>query len=96
MARILPPPAERFDPITARWITPGGPLHDPQRDRVDPGHGDPLELVGPIPPELAGLEGTDTSDPQRDARRWRRRRWMLLAFVGFGIAALLIGGSLVL
>ena len=95
MTRILPPPAERFDPITARWVTPGGPLHDPQRDSFDPEHGEPLELVRPIPPELAGMDRAEISDPYRNARRWRRRRWMLLAFVALGIAALLIGGSLI-
>ncbi|MCC6496940.1 MAG: hypothetical protein IT193_11875 [Propionibacteriaceae bacterium] len=95
MVRMFPPPAERFDPITARWVTPGGPLHDPQRDSFDPGHCEPLELVGPIPPELVGQDGMEIVDPRRHAQRWRRRRWMLLAFVGFGILALLIGGSLI-
>lgn len=95
MTGILPPPAERFDAITARWVTPGGPLHDPQRDSYDPEHGEPLELVRPIPPELAGPDATEISDPHRNARRWRRRRWMLLAFVAFGVAALLIGGPLI-
>lgn len=95
MARILPPPAERFDPITARWVTPGGPLHDPQRDRVDPDHGEPLRLVGPVPPELAELDGSETGEPHRAAQRSRRRRWMLLAFVAFGVAAMLLGGALV-
>jgi len=96
MARLLPPPSERFDPVTARWVTPGGPLHDPQREDFDPYHREPLKLVGPIPPELAGLDGPGTSDPYRGAKQWRRRRWMLLAFVGFGIAALLVGGFLII
>ena len=94
MARVLPPPAERFDPTTALWVSPGGLLYDPQRDDFDPEHGEPLELVGPIPPELAELDGSEISDPHRGDVRWRRRRWMLLAFVAFGIAALVIGGSL--
>ncbi len=95
MARILPPPAERFDPITARWVTPGGPLHDPQRDDFDPDHREPLTLVDPIPRELAGLDGTELSDPLRGEKRWRRRRWMLLAFVVFALVALIVGGSLI-
>ena len=95
MARILPPPAERFDPITARWVTPGGPLHAPQRDSLDPDHDEPLELVAPIPPELAGMQWTDGDLQQQAPGRWRRRRWLLLAVVGFGIAALLLTGSLI-
>ena len=95
MARLLPPPSERFDPVTARWVTPGGPLHDPQRDEFDPDHAEPLTLVDPIPPELAGPDWPGLSDPPRGARRRQRRRWMLLAFVAFGIAALLIGGYLI-
>jgi hypothetical protein len=92
MTGILPPPAERFDPITARWVTPGGPLHDPQRDTFDPAHGEPLELVGPIPRELAELDEPGISDGHSGARSWRRRRWILLATVAFCIAAMLIGG----
>jgi ferric-dicitrate binding protein FerR (iron transport regulator) len=95
MARILPPPAERFDPITARWVTPGGPLHDPQREDFDPDHAEPLTLVGPIPRELAGLDGTELNDPHRSARLWRRRRWMLLTLVACAVAALIVGGSLI-
>ena len=56
MTRFLPPPAERFDPITERWVTPGGPLHDPQRDSFDPDHGEPVTLICPIPRELAGWD----------------------------------------
>lgn len=95
MVRILPPPAERFDPITARWVTPGGPLHDPLRDSVDPSHAEPLELVAPLPAELTGVDAAAPSDPRREARRSRRHRLLLLAFVGFGVVALLIAGSLI-
>ena len=28
MPTFVPPPEQRFDPITARWLTPGGPLYD--------------------------------------------------------------------
>ncbi len=94
MSRVLPPPSERFDPITARWVTPGGPLPDPQRDSFDPDHREPVELVGPIPRELAEFDGLATSDGLRGARRWRRRRWVILAIVALAIAAMLISGSL--
>ena len=94
MTRVLPPPSERFDPITARWVTPGGPLHDPQRDSFDPDHREPVELVGPIPRELAGLDGPGISDGHSGAGRWRRRRWVILTIVGLAIAAMLIGGFL--
>ncbi len=96
MPRVLPPPSERFDPITARWVTPGGPLHDPQRNSVDPGHGEPVTLVGPIPRELAELDEPGIGDGNGGADRlWRRRRWELLAIVAFAIAAMLIGGFLI-
>ena len=91
MARILPPPAERFDPITARWLTPGGPLHDPQRDSFDPDHGEPVELVDPIPPELAEFDGTGTPRRHSDVDGARRRRWVLLAFLALCIASMLLG-----
>ncbi|MBA3019849.1 hypothetical protein [Propionicimonas sp.] len=94
MTRVLPPPMERFDPVTARWVTPGGPLPDPQRDSFDPDHREPVELVGPIPGELAGLDRLATSDGDRSMRRWRRRRWIVLAIVGLAIVAMLISGSL--
>lgn len=94
MNRVLPPPMERFDPVTARWVTPGGPLHDPQRDSFDPDRREPVELVGPIPGELAGLDRLATSDGDRSVRRWWRRRWMVLAIVGLAITAMLIGGFL--
>ncbi|HEY3548394.1 MAG TPA: hypothetical protein VGK17_20160 [Propionicimonas sp.] len=76
----LPPPEERFDPILGRWETPGGPLHDPARDALDPDHGEPVALVEPIPPELRDAD-SQSPDPGRDRRRlgwgWRwfgRRR----------------------
>lgn len=69
MARVLPPPSERFDPVTARWVTPGGPLHDPERDSFDPDHGAPVKLVGPIPRELADADGPGISGGHSGAGR---------------------------
>jgi ferric-dicitrate binding protein FerR (iron transport regulator) len=92
---MLPPPAERFDPITARWLTPGGPLHDPLRDEHDPEHREPLTLVGPIPSELTALEEAEVGESHAYGRSWwRRRRWLLLTLVALGLAAMLISGSL--
>jgi len=53
LARVLSPPSERSDPVTARWLIPGGPLDNPERDSFDPDHGAPVKLVGPIPRQLA-------------------------------------------
>ncbi|MFT4110463.1 hypothetical protein [Propionicimonas sp.] len=89
MARVLHPPAERFDPVTARWLTPGGPLQDPQRDDVDPGHREPVTLLGPIPRELADAAPPDHRDAGH--RHARRRRWLVLAFFAFAVIALLMG-----
>ena len=89
----LPPPAERFDPIAARWLTPGGVLHDPQRDSVDPDHCEPLELVDPVPPELSVLDESATTGP-RGVNQWQLRRWIILAFVALAIAGMVIGGLL--
>jgi len=90
MARILPPPAERFDPITARWLTPGGPLHDPQRDSLDPDHGEPVQVVEPVPRELA--EAAEPSGGRAGAAR--RRQWLVLAVVAL-IAGMIVGGLLI-
>jgi len=90
MSSIVPPPQERFDPITARWLTPGGPLPDPQRDEIDPDRREPVTIVGPIPPELnvlgdahlregAGLVGASTTHVLR---------WVLVALV---LLAILLG-----
>ena len=87
MAKVLPPPAERFDPITARWLVPGGPLHDPQRDSVDPDHGQQVNLVGPVPPELAEPD----AQPSQDRGRRARRRWMVLAMVVLTVLAIALG-----
>ena len=89
----LPPPPERFDPITARWLTPGGPLPDPQRDSLDPDHDEPVSLVGPVPRELAGA---DAPVVRGDEDAARRRRRILLAVLVFAVAALLIGGYVVI
>ena len=90
MARILPPPPERFDPITARWVTPGGPLHDPQREGTGPDQGEPVTLVDPIPEELAqpSLEVRTGTGPAQ------RLRWAVLAVLALVVAAILIGGLL--
>ncbi|MCB0910378.1 MAG: hypothetical protein KDB60_02030 [Propionibacteriaceae bacterium] len=93
MDRALPPPPERFDPITARWLTPGGPLHDPQRDGLDPDHDEPVSLVDPVPRELAGPDRPVARDVDGAARRRRR---ILLAVLVFTVAALLIGGFVVI
>jgi hypothetical protein len=92
MSRVLPPPEERFDPITARWLVPGGPIHDPQRDSVDPRHDEHLTLVEPVPPELAAAD--DPGDAgTAPTRRWRRR-WLLIGLVGLFLAAMLVSGAL--
>ena len=51
MTAHVPPPEQRFDPITARWLTPGGPLFDPDRAAMD--DDEAVTLIGPIPDELA-------------------------------------------
>ncbi len=91
MTRILPPPPERFEPVTARWLVPGGPLHDPERDAVDPSHNEPITLVGAPPRELAGAVVPD--DPAQLARSRRRRRLVALAFVLVALGALIIAGG---
>jgi hypothetical protein len=95
MVRVLPPPEERFDPVTARWLTPGGPLHDPQRDSLDPEHAQPMRLIDPIPCELAESESL-TGSVDKDALRaaWRRR-WLVIGFAALVLAAMFIGGVLV-
>jgi hypothetical protein len=97
MPLVLPPPVERFDPITARWLTPGGPLHDPARDEVDPEGMEPVRLIAPIPPELA-----DWDDQTRGAGREsigisasRRFRSATLAVLGVGLTALVVAGMVI-
>jgi hypothetical protein len=85
MSSIVPPPPERFDPITARWLTPGGPLPDPQRDEVDPDHREPVTLVGPVPPELAGADEAVEPTGWRSMVTPRQLRWALVALVLIGI-----------
>lgn len=91
MPPALPPPPERFDPITARWLTPGGPLHDPELEALDPDHSLPVELVGPVPRELAGA----TAETARGGTRPRPGRvaialWVILALVAAGGAGLVM------
>jgi hypothetical protein len=89
MSSIVPPPQERFDPITARWLTPGGPLPDPERDEVDPEHREPVTIVGPVPPELAGAELATSPTGWRSMVTPRQLRWALVALV---LLAFLLGG----
>lgn len=96
MARILHPPVARFDPITARWLTPGGPLHDPQRDSFDPEHREPVTLVGSVPQELVGTESSRTGDnAERRTPVYLRRRRVTLAVFWLFIIAVIVGGILV-
>lgn len=86
-----PPPQERFDPIFGRWFTPGGPLHDPERETVDPEHRLPVELVGPVPPELA-VAATEAPDERR-ARRDARVAitvWVIVAVLASGATGLIM------
>ncbi len=89
MSSIVPPPQERFDPITARWLTPGGPLPDPARDEVDPEHREPVTIVGPVPPELAGAEHATDPTGWRSMVTPRQLRWALVALV---LLAFVLGG----
>jgi len=89
MTRMVPPPQERFDPITARWLTPGGPLPDPARDAVDPDRREPVTIVGPVPPELDVLDGAIGPTGGRSMATGHRLRWVLVALV---LLAFLLGG----
>lgn len=73
--------------ITARWLTPGGPLHDPEAEGLD--HAEPLTLVDPVPPELSGWTAEQAIGPEG-----RRRRWLVLAFLLLMVVAILVGGLL--
>ncbi len=90
MAEPLPPPAERFDAITARWLSPGGPLHDPEREGLDPTYAEPVTLVGPVPRELSAPGPLDDTGHSPSRRRW----WVVLAVVAFTLAFVLIGVGL--
>ena len=92
MSHLLPPPPERFDPITERWVTPGGPLPDPERDFFDPNHRESVELVGPIPPELAGSElGAGAGDDAPDSPSARLRRFLLIVLaLAAGVALVVL------
>jgi hypothetical protein len=90
MPKALPPPQERFDPVTARWFTPGGPLHDPELESLDPEHRLPIELVGPVPPELVANPeaGTDGAHPRPG--RAVIAFWLIVALVAAGGAGLVM------
>lgn len=96
MQQAVPPPDERFDPILGRWETPGGPLHDPARDAVDPDHGEPLELVEPIPPELEDASRAHLPERAAGEDRPGRRRplsiafWLIAALVAVGASAVIL------
>lgn len=60
-------------------MTPGGPLHDPERDFFDPDHRERVELVGPIPPELSEAEaGAQADDGVRPSPAALLRRFLLI------------------
>lgn len=93
MPTAMPPPPERFEPITARWLTPGGPLPDPELQAVDPGHRMPVELVGPVPPELEepppGAAVASGSGRRRPGRVVLTV-WVVVAVLAAGAAGLLM------
>ena len=94
MTSFVPPPQERFDPITARWLTPGGPLPDPQRDELDPQHLEPVDVLEPLPPELAGVDESVGPTGWRSMVTPHQLRWVIVALVLLGIvvAGLSFGG----
>ena len=84
MPESVPPPPERFDPITARWHLPGGPLPDPHRHEFDPDD-QQVTLIGPVPRELAEADVTTvrSSAPSPAARL----RWAVLTVLAVGFTA---------
>lgn len=92
MPMATPPPQERFDPIFGRWYTPGGPLHDPELESLDPEHRLPVELVGPVPPELAP-DAPGVSDERRGRRNTRATIivWVIIAVLASGATGLIMG-----
>lgn len=85
MTSMVPPPQERFDPITARWLTPGGPLPDPQRDELDPDRLEPVDVLEPLPPELAVLADGRPRNEVTGIDSVRVLRWVIVALVLLGI-----------
>ena len=88
MPTFVPPPEQRFDPITARRLTPGGPLFDPDRTAMDDGDL-PVTLVGPVPRELRHISGhAGTSvNPYARMRRVVFGLIGVVAVVMFGLSA---------
>lgn len=94
MGRVMPPPAERFDPVTARWFTPGGPLHDPERGDLGRSGDEPVRLLAPVPPELAEADGQG-SLAHPGSTRWHARgrvRWVTLTLLVLGLVGLVLTG----
>lgn len=97
MPMATPPPQERFDPIWGRWFTPGGPLHDPEREAVDPEHRLPVELVGPVPPELALATTEAREEPTGSVPAGSRRdgrvavtMWVIVAVLASGATGVIM------
>lgn len=85
MPASVPPPPERFDPITARWQIPGGPLPDPNRHEFD--EDDPqVTLIAPVPAELADPGPAERSPTRSPAARMR---WAILSVLAIGATAAL-------
>ena len=86
MPASVPPPPERFDPITAQWQTPGGPLPDPDRHDFDE-NDQQVTLIGPVPAELADAHEVERSSPGRSPAE--RMRWAILSILAVGCTAAL-------
>lgn len=65
-------------------------MHDPERDFFDPDHREPVELVGPIPPELAGSDVSSQADDgaRRSSPSAPLRRFLLLVLALAVVVAL--------
>ncbi|HEY3337584.1 MAG TPA: hypothetical protein VGK18_03700 [Propionicimonas sp.] len=98
--QATPPPEERFDPFLERWVTPGGPLHDPARDAVDPHHCEPVELVEPVPPELRDATRSAPLDANTGRQRHRGSRsqaiagWLVAAALAVALAAVILASRI--
>jgi len=86
MPASVPPPPERFDPITARWQIPGGPLPDPNRNEFDEDD-QQVTLIAPVPAELAEAKPDERSSARRSPAA--RMRWAILSMLAIGCTAAL-------